>query len=502
MSWLALSLAALSLGAPERVGLFVGSNGAPRGREPLEHAEADARQMRRVFVELGGLPPEGAHLLEAPTAAAIKDAIATVGAGARLLVFYYSGHADARGLLLDGSELSFADLERALAATGAELRLELLDACRSGAMTRSKGARLGDRLQIAGGDRGEGRVVITSSAEWEDSHESDQLGGSFFTLHMTTGLRGAADSDRDGRVTLAEAYTYVYGRTVESTIGSGAGVQHPTFAYTLSGRGELVLTWPMKDGGTLVFGEGDYLVVDGASGRVAAEVVTPGARLSLPAGAYRVHKRTSDEVRSGWVHLTRGGTVVADPNLVEREAHARLVRKGRADDPGASHAIKLLGGVRGRVAAELDSAPLLRAGYELTVPWFSWMPYVSVTGSAELSTARLAWSSRELGLGVLLSRAIDFPWITLRGGLIGEVIHLIQTERDEREASRSAWGGVFAAQLALESPSLIGDLYATAAIEAALYVYPSTGATLEPVSQSEVVTRPSYRALFGLGYEF
>lgn len=485
-----------------RVGLFVGSNGAPAGRTPLEHAESDARNMRRVFVELGGLAAEDAYLLEAPSADAILDAIRRVAVGAKVLVFYYSGHADTRALLLEGSELSFTELDRALAAAGAELRLELVDACRSGAMTRNKGASLGERLQVDASEQNEGRVVITSSAEWEDSLESDQLGGSFFTLHMATGLRGAADADADGVVTLSEAYRYVYGRTVESTISAGAGTQHPTFAYALSGRGELALTWPERAGGTLAFGDGDYFVVDRLTGRVAAEIVTPRAKVNLPAGSYRVHKRTRTEVLSGEIELTRGVTVQADALLTEREAHGRLVRKGREADPGFSHSLRVMGGVRSRVGDGVDAAPLLRLGYELVLPWFSLMPYAQGTLGAPLTTARLNFSTTELGVGVLVSRALDFRWLTVRGGLAVEALRLAQSEAAAKERSRESWGAVFAGQLALESPPLIADLFVAASAEAAVYVYRSTSAALEPTGAGELSTRPALRGLLSVGYEF
>lgn len=500
---LATLLAQALLAEPSgRVGLFIGSNGAPPGRTPLEHAESDARNMRRVFVELGGLAAEDAYLLEAPSADAILDAVRRVAVGAKVLVFYYSGHADARALLLESSELSFTELDRALAAAGAELRLELVDACRSGAMTRNKGASLGERLHVDASEQNEGRVVITSSAEWEDSLESDQLGGSFFTLHLATGLRGAADADGDGVITLSEAYRYVYGRTVESTISAGAGTQHPTFSYALSGRGELALTWPERAGGTLAFGDGDYFVVDRATGRVAAEIVTPRAKVNLPAGSYRVHKRTRTEVLSGEIELTRGVTIQADALLTEREAHGRLVRKGREADPGFSQSLRLMGGLRSRVGDGVDSAPILRLGYELVLPWFSLMPYAQGTLAADLTTARLSFSTTELGLGVLFSRAIDFRLITLRGGLAVEGLRLAQAEAAGKERSRESWGAVFAGQLALESPPLVGDLFIAAAVEAALYVYRSTPAALEPTGSGELTTRPALRGLFSVGYEF
>jgi hypothetical protein len=482
-----------------RVGLFVGSNGAPNGREPLQHAEADARHMRRVFVELGNLSAGDAHLLEAPTADAILDAIKKTPAGTRLLVFYYSGHADSRALLLEGSELSFVELDRALASAGTELRLELIDACRSGAMTRNKGATLGERLQVAD-ERGEGRVVISSSAEWEDSHESDELGGSFFTLHMATGLRGAADDDRDGKVTLTEAYRYVYGRTVESTISSGAGVQHPSFNYTLSGRGEVVLTWPTGQGGTIAFSDGDYVVVDAASGRVAAEVTSPNTTLAMPAGNYRIHKRTREEVFSGTVVLQRGAAISADLFLRDREAHARLVRKGRAEDPSFSHAVRVMAGVRGRVAGGLDRAPMLRAGYELALPWFSVMPYVSGTLGAELSTPRLEWSTHELGAGAIVSRSLDFSAFTLRGGFGAEAIRISQSESSNREPARTSFGSALAAHVGFETRPW-WDFFLLVHLEAALYVYRATDAAIEPAGNGEIVTRPTYRGFFGLGYE-
>ncbi len=215
---LATLLAQALLAEPSgRVGLFIGSNGAPPGRTPLEHAESDARNMRRVFVELGGLAAEDAYLLEAPSADAILDAVRRVAVGAKVLVFYYSGHADARALLLESSELSFTELDRALAAAGAELRLELVDACRSGAMTRNKGASLGERLHVDASEQNEGRVVITSSAEWEDSLESDQLGGSFFTLHLATGLRGNLEF---------EGYRVVVAGTAQEGLALARG-EHP-----------------------------------------------------------------------------------------------------------------------------------------------------------------------------------------------------------------------------------------------------------------------------------
>ena len=50
------------------------------------------------------------------------------------------------------------------------------------------------------------------------------------------------DQGGDGKVTLSEAYSYAYERTVASTASSAAGAQHPTFSFDLAGNGDLVLT--------------------------------------------------------------------------------------------------------------------------------------------------------------------------------------------------------------------------------------------------------------------
>lgn len=497
----ALALAAPAEAAGSRVGIFVGSNAAPEGKEALAHAQADAARMRRVFIELGGLEPSQAYLLEGPSADQILQTVARAGADAQMLVFYYSGHADERALLLGESELDLTRLSAALEATEAQIGLHIVDACRSGAMTRRKGASLGEPFSFDAADRGEGKVVITSSAEWEDSHESDRLGGSFFTLHMATGLRGAADADENGRVTLSEAYRYVYDRTVESTLASGAGVQHPTFRYDLSGRGDLTLTWPTRAGGVVHFGAGDYVVVDARTGRVAAEVRAQ-ARLALAPGAYRVHKRTSSEVLSGRLEVRAGSSLVADAALTEREAHARLVRKGGPRGPRFAHTVRVLGGVRGRVGSGLEAAPMFRIAYDLVLPWFTARPYLSATTPAGFETPRLRYLTRELGVGLLVFRALDFRYLTLRGGLLAEGLMLMQSEAEGREPGRTSAAAAVGAHVGLESPPLLGDFVAALSGEAALYAYRFTSAELEPAAGAELTTRPTYRVFVSLGYQF
>src|SRR5947209_33505 len=136
----------------------------------------------------------------------------------------------------------------------AAVRLAVLDACRSGALTRVKGAHAQPAIEVKLSDEltTRGEALLTSSTSDEQARESDALRGSFFTHHLVSGLRGAADRSKDGRVTLAEAYDYAYAHTVSEA----AGGQHPTFKYDLAGKGDVVLT-SLGDGGAwLRFGDG------------------------------------------------------------------------------------------------------------------------------------------------------------------------------------------------------------------------------------------------------
>src|SRR6185503_7024142 len=160
------------------------------------------------------------------------------------LIVYYSGHAKDGALRLGDSQVPLGALKTRLGQAPFDVRIGIFDSCQSGALTRTKGARKAPAFEVdaRSGRETRGTVILTSSASDEDSQESDQIGGSYFSHHLTSGLLGGADKSGDGRVTLSEAYAYAYDRTVADTADSTAGAQHPTFSYDLSGNGDLVLT--------------------------------------------------------------------------------------------------------------------------------------------------------------------------------------------------------------------------------------------------------------------
>jgi hypothetical protein len=330
---------------PRRFALVAGAPDGGPGTVKLRYAERDARRMHGILTRVGGVRAEDARLLLSGSSSELVRALAELSelAGAArargertVLLVYYSGHAKDGELRLGSGRVPFEALRAALEAAPADVRVGLVDSCRSGAIARAKGARPAPAFDVSAAEEGpRGLVLIASSAGDEDSQESDAIGASWFTHHLASGLLGGADASGDGRVTLSEAYAYAYARTVGSTASSAGGVQHPVFLYDLGGAGDLVLTDLAPAEGGLVLPaatEGLYVVLDGA-GRAVAEVAKgPGAerRVALPPGRYTVKKRLADDsaLLVEKVAVTSGAPVVVEDARMNRVPLDRDPQKG------------------------------------------------------------------------------------------------------------------------------------------------------------------------------
>ncbi len=344
---LLLFATAAAAGELRRFAVVVAHDDGGPGTDRLVYPLNDAGKLVGVLTELGGFRGEDVTLLASPTAAQVDAALRGVEArvaevqargGQAVLLFYYSGHARGGELLLGDTRLGMAGLRRALAASRAEVRLAFLDACESGAITRLKGGRRAPSflVDLAPANLSRGHVIITSSSEDEASQESDEIGGSFFTHYLVSGLRGAADRSGDAQVTLGEAYAYAYDRTVDHTTHTRAGPQHPTYTYDLQGNGALVLT---RLGGLagLVFpaeASGTWLVYDVDREGVVAEVRKAAGeprRLAVPAGNYAIRKRTRDHLLVQRVALGPREQRPVDEGRFEQVAFAdEAAKKGPA----------------------------------------------------------------------------------------------------------------------------------------------------------------------------
>ncbi|WP_414639326.1 caspase family protein [Archangium sp.] len=313
-----LALLSLLLAAPvlaetgtvRRLALLVGVNDGGPGRVRLRYAVSDARSFDRVLGELGGVAAADRRLLVETGRAGLLEALGELrsrteaarasGASRVEVLVYYSGHSDEVGLLLKGERLGYGELRRALNALPADVRIAVLDSCASGAFARAKG-----------GTRRPAFFILTSSNEDETSQESDRLGASYFTHHLISGLRGAADATRDGRVTLDEAYQFAFHETLARTEKTRGGAQHPAYDIGMAGSGDLVMTDLRATSAGLYLTEaleGRLFVRDEAGTLVVELRKLPGrlAELGLAPGRYHVRRELDSGASEAHITLVEG----------------------------------------------------------------------------------------------------------------------------------------------------------------------------------------------------
>jgi len=499
-----------------RFGLFVGNDAGHGSEVPLRWAEADARRLRDTFLDVGGFHPEDTVLLEGAGPADVVRAaedlagrVRVVEAAGRqtLMLVYYSGHADARALHLGSADLEMARLHAALEGSGAQVRLAVVDACRSGGFSRLKGGRVVPpfAIRVEEGLFGEGHVTLTSSAADEDSQESDRLRGSYFTHHVVAGLRGAADRSGDGRVTLSELYRYAYHQTVRSTRATAAGAQHPAYRFDLRGHADLVLATLPAAGGRLArlrFEHGgSWLVMDEESGDVAAEVAagTDGGVLVLPAGTYRVSRRERDALLETVVELSAGAEAPVREAALERFAYARLVRKGGHEVAVAAHGVLAGGGAQTSLSGLAGPMPLVQAGYVLDLRWLSVRALLSL-GRASGTTPALTYDLRQAGAGLQVLHVVDLWRLSLAAGLSTGVTHFTQRlsgGEGERTALGVGFGGVISAGVDLGA-----GLSLSVTGEVGTRTFPLSDAELGPVGSGELASLLAGRGWAAVGYTF
>jgi len=436
--------------AIERFALLIGNDVGGPDDTPLRYAASDAERMASVMRDVGGFPPGNVTVLRGETAETvqhtlialndrIRSSVARPGTQVMLLV-YYSGHADARALHLGSTRLPLLVLEQLVRSSAAAFRILVVDACRSGALTRVKGGRPMPALAVRVDEQlsGEGVVFLTSSSANEDAQESDEIRGSFFTHYFRSGLLGAADDDDDGRVTLDEAYRYAHDSTLRASSRTWAGLQHPTFRYELRGQGQLVLSeLPHADGShaSLSFPAGrDYLLMaDDAQGPIVAEVsrYARGRTLSVRPGLYFVRGRSSNYLLEGSIRIGASARLAVTDDRLERVQYARLARKGS----GSPVAHGPLAGYTFRSALPNATRPChgVFLAYPIALPALTVSPRANAC-HASFDNRYLHADVNEYGLELGFSRAWDLPLVSLEAGVSAGASLLEQTFDTEGEA--------------------------------------------------------------------
>jgi hypothetical protein len=331
-----------------RFALVIGSNDGGSVRERLRYAARDAETVADVLRQLGGVTPVDLTLLSEPNKDDVERAFSTLTRrvrserkrGQRIeLVVYYSGHADEGGILVGGAHYDYARLRQRIRDVPADVHIAIVDSCASGSFTRTKGGTRRPPFLHDRSNQVQGFAFLSSSSATEDAQESDRIGASFFTYFFVTALRGAADRNRDGKITLTEAYQFSYEHTLGRTQNTAHGPQHPAYDMHLSGTGDVVITDLRSTESTLILPSalrGRITIVD-KTGRVAVELTKDAGTplsLALPNETYTVRVENNGGELVATITLEDGAELELDQGALRRVTPEKTVARGISREVG------------------------------------------------------------------------------------------------------------------------------------------------------------------------
>jgi uncharacterized caspase-like protein len=247
---------------PQSWALLVGVNAYAEMR-PLKYCIFDMKSLRDKLVD-GGFPPENVFLL-IDTAEELKykptrnnilrqlEMLTQIIRPGDRLVVAMSGHgvhlnkagyfcpADANLANPAETLVPLDKVYQRMESCGAQVRVLLVDACRNdpfrpgdkGASDAAKNAGLGvfaaEQETIP-----EGIVLLSSCKRGQQSWEDEDLHHGVFMFYLIQGLEGAADANRDGRVSLLELYHYAEAKTRARALRAHNAAQVPSLRGEIS----------------------------------------------------------------------------------------------------------------------------------------------------------------------------------------------------------------------------------------------------------------------------
>ncbi len=244
-------------------GVVIGINDYPNIRK-LKYAVNDAKSFYNLLVDTIRIPRENITLLT-DREAGLTNLRSTLGTKLKgkagkedMVIIYFAGHGatekdsmspDGDGLEkyilpydadlkdLYSTALPMREISHIFRRIRSERLIFIADSCYSGA---SGGRTIGlsetrasisekflDRIA-----KGKGRVIMTASSANEVSAEDKKLQHGVFTYYLLEALRGKADIDKDGLITVDETYRYVSDKVSQATRQE----QHPVKKGTVEGR--------------------------------------------------------------------------------------------------------------------------------------------------------------------------------------------------------------------------------------------------------------------------
>ena len=231
----------------------------------LSGAVRDAQALHALFADTFG--NEGVLLSdEAGTAAAIREALATLATAADdddVIVITYAGHGsddhfliphDADVSRIPDTCISLDELADLISAIPGTTLLCALDCCFSGGLgarvfstgLQSRAPATGATIDALDRFTGDGRVVLTASADDQPAMESVRHGHGLMTFRLMEALQGAPEVRQGDQVNLYQVIEYVT-RHVEADAAQMGRLQTPT----LRGRLDGAPLWPVLTPGAL-----------------------------------------------------------------------------------------------------------------------------------------------------------------------------------------------------------------------------------------------------------
>lgn len=239
---------------------------ARKGIRPLQYAHRDASEFIKFLhtPQGGGFHPAHTKLLinEQASTRNVRSALFTFLKQAKkddLVIIYFAGHGapepgrtdnlylityDSDPEDLASTAFPMWDMETALKRyIVAERVIVIADACHSAGVSGEIGLRAVGNANLINvylenlQKTKPGRVIITASEANQLSREGPEWDGhGVFTYFLLRGLKGQADSDGSGVITIAEAFNYVYNRVRRAT----SSMQHPNI------QGKFDPTFPLS----------------------------------------------------------------------------------------------------------------------------------------------------------------------------------------------------------------------------------------------------------------
>ena len=312
----------------DRYAIYIGCNDGGKERDKLLYASSDAQNFQKIMSEIGGVQDSNSYILIDPTKERIDDTLAKISskinnnksnAKRSEFIFYYSGHSDEESILLGETAYDYSTLKHAISDVPSDIHIVILDSCYSGNFIRTKGGQKKKPFLMDDSSVVKGHAYLSSSSAREYSQESDDIESSYFTNAMITGLRGAADTSGDSKVTLNELYSYAFNDTLSKTESSKAGPQHPNFNITLVGSGDLILSDISNADAMLSISKeakGTFIIRD-SDGKLISEINKTAGQpilMALPVGMYSAVCIDEYSTRQGTFSLTKNSVYVLDQN--------------------------------------------------------------------------------------------------------------------------------------------------------------------------------------------